>query len=251
MEEETLVKRRILDLAKRAWQQNVYQYTNFLSPAEQDILYRMERELNFIHWECFGGNEACERQMAGFGSEEELGYPGVFPIRLLEISPAGEKFAEPLTHRDYLGALLNLGITRGLLGDIVVRPKRAYVYCAEGIADFIRENLTRVKHTFVTVKEAALTLEEVRPVLEPLRKNVASERLDAVAAAVCACSRSRALTLLREKKVFVNGRAEENADRILKAGDRFSVRGVGKFLYEGVCSETKKGRYTVSLQKYV
>lgn len=251
MEEETRVRRRILDLAKGAWQQNRYQYTDFLSPAELDILYRMSRELDFIHWECFGGNEASERQMAGFGSEEEMGYPGVFPIRLLEILPAAEKFAEPLSHRDYLGALLNLGITRGLLGDIVVRPKGAYVYCSERITEFISENLTRVKHTVVTAREVSLTLEDVRPTLEPVKKNVASERLDVIAAALCGCSRSRVLALFREKKVFVNGKIEENPGKTLKAGDRFSFRGIGKFLYEGVQSETKKGRFVVGIQKYV
>ncbi|MCI8514130.1 MAG: hypothetical protein HFI93_05810 [Lachnospiraceae bacterium] len=251
MDEETLVKRRILDLAKRAWQRNIYLYTNFLSPAEQDILFRMGRELDFVSWECFGGNEACERRMAGFGSEEETGYPRVFPIRLLEICPVAEKFAEPLTHRDYLGALLNLGIVRGLLGDIVVRPKRAYVYCSDGIADFIRENLTRVRHTLVNVREVPLTLEDVKPVRETRKENVASERLDVIAAAVCGCSRSRILEIFREKKVFVNGRVEEDHSRILKEGDVFSVRGTGKFIYEGIRSETKKGRYTVTLQEYV
>lgn len=250
-DEETRVRRRILDLAKQAWQQNSYQYTDFLSLAEQDILYRMNRELDFIHWECFGGNEASERQMAGFGSEEAFGYPGVFPIRLLEISPAAEKFAESLTHRDYLGALLNLGITRGLLGDIVVRPKRAYVYVSERIAEFIQENLVRVKHTVVSAREVSLVLEDVRPTLEPLRVNVASERLDVIAAAVCGCSRSQVLALFREKKVFVNGKMEENPGKTLKAGDRLSLRGTGKFLYEGVQGETKKGRFVVKIGKYV
>jgi RNA-binding protein YlmH len=250
MDEETLLRRHILDLAKKAWQQNVYQYTNFLSPAEQDALQRMRRELDFIHWETFGGNEACERQIAGFGSEEEMGYPGVFPIALLEVAPAAEKFAEPLTHRDYLGALLNLGIVRGLLGDIVVRPNRAYVYCVDSIADYIQENLTKVKHTYVKVSAVGLELEEVKPVLVPVKKNVASERLDVIAAALCGCSRSQVLELFRTKKIFVNGKVEENHSGTLKEKDVLSIRGTGKFIYEGVQAETKKGRYTVTLLKY-
>lgn len=251
MDEETLVRRHILDLAKKAWQQNVYQYTNFLSLAEQDLLYRMSRELDFISWETFGGSPSAERQMAGFGSEEEMGYPGVFPIALLEVSPMAEKFAEPLTHRDYLGALLNLGIERSLIGDIVVREKKAYVYCVDSIEAFLRENLTKVKHTYVKAQAVSLELEDVQPVLKPLRLNVASERLDVLTAALTGSSRSQVLELFRAKKIFVNGKVNENNSGTLKAGDVLSIRGTGKFIYDGVQAETRKGRAVVSVRQYV
>lgn len=250
MDEEMLLKRHVLDLAKKAWQQNVYLYTNFLSMAELDLVYRMGRELNFINWETFGGNASCERQMVGFGSEEELGYPGAFPIALLEVGPMAEKFAEPLTHRDYLGALLNLGIQRSLLGDIVVREKKAYVYCVDTIAPFIRENLTKVKHTYMHARPVSLELEDVRPELASMKLNVASERLDVIVAAISGCSRSQVLELFRTKKVFVNGKMNENNSMILKAGDVLSIRGTGKFIYDGVQAETRKGRYSVAMQKY-
>ncbi len=246
-----LLKRHVLDLAKKAWQQNVYLYTNFLSMAELDQVYRMSRELDFIKWEAFGGNAACERQMVGFGSEAELGYPGEFPIVLLEVAPVAEKFAEALTHRDYLGALVNLGIQRSLLGDIVVRDKRAYVYCVDTIAPFIQENLTKVRHTYVNARPVSLELEDVRPVLAPMKLNVASERLDVVVAALTGNSRNQVLELFRTKKIFVNGKLNENNSGTLKPGDVLSIRGTGKFIYEGVQAETRKGRYSVALQKYV
>ena len=162
-----------------------------------------------------------------------------------------EKFAEPLTHRDYLGALLNLGIERSLIGDIVVREKKAYVYCVDSIEAFLRENLTKVKHTYVKAQAVSLELEDVQPVLKPLRLNVASERLDVLTAALTGSSRSQVLELFRAKKIFVNGKVNENNSGTLKAGDVLSIRGTGKFIYDGVQAETRKGRAVVSVRQYV
>ena len=73
----------------------------------------------------FGGCDGTERNIARFGNSEELGYEEDFPIVCLEILPKSEKFAEPLCHRDFLGALMNLGIERKNIGDISVMHKRA------------------------------------------------------------------------------------------------------------------------------
>ena len=73
----------------------------------------------------FGGCDETERNIARFVDSEEPGYEEDFPIVCLEILPKSEKFAEPLCHRDFLGALMNLGIERKNIGDISVMHKRA------------------------------------------------------------------------------------------------------------------------------
>lgn len=50
-----------------------------------------------------GGYSEAERRAAVFGGERA-------PICCLEIAPAAPKFAEELTHRDYLGSLMGLGL---------------------------------------------------------------------------------------------------------------------------------------------
>ena len=91
--------------------------------------------LTLCHGNCLEGTEGCERQMLRFGSEETLGYEEAFPISCVVIRPSAPKFAEELTHRDFLGALMNLGIERDVLGDIIVRDAVGYVFCEDAMAD--------------------------------------------------------------------------------------------------------------------
>lgn len=101
MKENETLKRRVLDLANRCYQQNIYTFSGFLNAAEVSDVYSMERELDFIPWKLFGGTEGCERQMLRFGSEETLGYEEEFPISCVVIRPSAPKFAEALSHRDF------------------------------------------------------------------------------------------------------------------------------------------------------
>ena len=144
MREEDEIKRRILDLANRCYQQNIYTFSGFLNAAEVSDVYTMERELDFVPWKLFGGTEGCERQMLRFGSEET--------ISCVVIRPSAPKFAEDLSHRDFLGALMNLGIERDVLGDIIVRDAAGYVFCEDTMAAYLAEHITQVRHTSMTTE---------------------------------------------------------------------------------------------------
>jgi len=149
MNDEQILKGRLTDLAKRAYSQNIYTYSNFLSPAELALFEDIRSEVSYIRCETFGGNELCERQVIGFGSEEEFGYPGEFPIAVIKVTPLLAKFSDDLNHRDFLGALMHLGIERDTLGDILIKDNTAYIFCLERIAGYICDELTKVKHTNV------------------------------------------------------------------------------------------------------
>jgi RNA-binding protein YlmH len=251
MDDDSLLKNKISDTANRAYHQNMYTYTNFLSIDQLNIYYQMLPSLNFIHSRAFGGNDSCERQMIQFGSCEEFGYEGDFPIDLIKITPLSKKFAEELSHRDYLGALMNLGIERSLLGDIVIREKEAYLFCVSHITDFIIDNLTTIKHTHIRCEKTDAALSDIAPVLCDCEIICASPRIDAVAAGITKLSRSKAVEFFRSQKVFVNGKVMENNSYTLKDGDILVIRGFGKFIYNGCGNETRKGRVYVKLQKYV
>ena len=224
MDEEILLKRRLIDTANKAYRQNIYTYTNFLSMSELDTYYRTLPELSFIHSEAFGGSASCERQIVRFGSPDDFGFDEPYPIDCIKISPLLRKFADDLTHRDFLGAVLNLGIERSLIGDILIRDNVGYLFCLSHISTFIMENLIKIKHTNVKCEPAAPDTDDFAPVLEDLE---------------------------RTQKIFVNGKCMENNSYALKPDDILVIRGTGKFIYKGCGNETRKGRVYVRLQKYV
>lgn len=253
MNEEQLLKARLKDLAFKSYKQNIYTYSSFLTPAELSVLDSMREELRYVDYETYGGAFLCERQMVGFGSEASLGYAGVWPIHVVKVEPLIDKFSDALSHRDFLGALMHLGIERGVLGDIIVRDgKRAYVFCQDSISDYIMENLTKIKHTNVkcTLTDAAADMGDLAPNMIDISCIVSAPRFDAVVAALAKCSRSEAVRLFQTGKVTLNGRLCERNSMALRDGDIFSVRGYGKYRYCGTGSETRKGRIHVHLKQY-
>ena len=106
-----LLEKRFAELADRAWQQNLFVFTGFLSLAEQEVLWRSAAKAG-VHIELYGGMDGAERCMGRFGDPEEFGYEEPFPICAVKIEPLAEKFAENFSHRDFMGAILNLGIDR-------------------------------------------------------------------------------------------------------------------------------------------
>ena len=250
MDEDKLFRARMKELAQASFRQNRYTFSHFLSVAELTELYSMASLLEYVDYDTFGGNPGCERQMVRFGSERMFGYEEPFPISVLRIEPLMNKFAEELGHRDYLGAVMNLGMERDVIGDILIRDKSAYMFCMDNIAGYIQANLEKIRHTSVKVFPEKGEIDALSPRLEEMEILVSSPRFDAVIAAACKLSRNAALQLFRDKKVVLQGRICENNSMILKEEDVFSVRGYGKFVYKGCGNQTRKGRLYVRLEQY-
>ena len=251
MDDNQLLKARIQELAKASYQQNRYTFTSFLTPAELAVVDELAKELSYIDFETFGGCEICERQMVRFGSKRSLGYEEAYPIAVLLIEPLMEKFAEELGHRDYLGAVMNLGIKREILGDIIIKGKSAYLFCEAEIADYIITNLDKVRHTNVKVCRMEGEIDALKKELQDMEVLVSAPRFDAIVAAVAKISRKEALALFTEKKVLLNGRVCENNSMQLKEESVFSIRGYGKYVYVGSGNLTRKGKIYARLKKYV
>lgn len=244
------LKNRLQELAEKSFRQNVFTFTGFLGLGDQDVFWQEEAKLKYAGYRLWGGCEKADRLIVRFGSPDLLGYEIPFPIVCVHIRPLAQKFADDLSHRDFLGALMNLGIERGVLGDIKVGEKQAYLFCLESIAGFICENLKQVKHTNV---ECIITEDyQSIPQEEPLavRIQVPSLRVDAVLAKVYNISREKSLELFRAGKVYVDGRQCGNCSRQLKEGETVNARGYGKFTLRGEQGETKKGRLVVEAAVY-
>ena len=249
--EDDFLKKRIQDLANQSYRTSQYTYTSFLTQPEQDVYYQLRDTLGDVESALSGGVEGCERQVLRFGGMESLGYDAGFPICCIEISPVLAKFSDKLTHRDYLGALMNLGIERNTVGDIMQKEKCAYLFCLEKVAGYIVENLTQIKHTSVKCRCLEEMPEAVKPQRETVKLVAASMRLDVIVAKLYHLSRSQSLDLFREKKVFVNGRQMENNSGTLKEQDLVSVRGYGKFVCDGISGQTRKGNLNVRISRYI
>ena len=244
------LKSRLKDLADRSYRQNLYTFSGFLSLGEQEQFWAMDRELHYCGSCRWGGYEQAERKVARFGSVEELGYEEEYPILCIHITPLQAKFADALSHRDFLGALMNLGIDRSTLGDIRVGEKEAYLYCLSGMAEYVCEHLDKVRHTSVKcvpVEECAdLPQEEPRELVVQLP----SLRIDACLSKVYNRSRGEILEAFQSGKVYVDGRLCENNSRQLKGGETVNLRGLGKFIFTGEQRETRKGKLSVKVLLY-
>lgn len=252
MSDETeLLKKRFSELAAKSYNADIFTFTDFLGLAEQSVFETVKRQLGGVKYTAFGGADGAERVMLRFGDEGDLGYEVPFPITALKISPKDKKFAEKLTHRDFLGALLNLGIERSCLGDIIIIDNSGYLFCKDSIAEYIRSELFRVRRTEVTVSLVDTLPEGELYKTEELTVQVSGERLDAVIARVFSLSREDAQNLFAKRLVFASGKEISSTSYTPKADEKISVRGHGRFIYRGVSSLSKKGKLNVIIEKYI
>lgn len=240
MNEQELCKKRLIDLSKQANRKGIVLFSDFLNLNELNIYHQSEK-LFETKTESFGGVPYAERQIIAF-IPDALYYEWEYPITALRITPAYPKFAEKLGHRDILGAIMKLGVDRSKLGDIIIGDGEYYLLCEESMAAYFKENLDKIRHTIVTLTECSPADLSVRQELEEHDGIVTSNRLDSVIACVHKLSRSQALDLFRQEKVFVNGKMIQNSTYTCKPDDIVSVRGYGRFIYSSECGTTGKGR---------
>ena len=185
------------------------------------------------------------------GDPDEMGYEAPFPITCVKISPLQQKFADELSHRDILGAVMHLGIERGQTGDILTVGKAAYLFCTPAMGEYICRELTRVRHTTVSCCITDKLPETAETHYESVTVQAASERIDGIIAKLYHISRGECLALFRAGKIALNGAVTENSSAQLKTGDVVSVRGCGKFRYAGITGTTRKGNQIIEVEKYV
>ena len=248
-DELELLGKRFIELSRKA-DNGYYTFSDFLGLQEQAVLTTVKQKL-YSKWVAFGGAEGAERVMVRFGDKEAIGYEEDFPIVTLKVSPKNEKFADRLTHRDFLGTILALGIERSTVGDIVIRDNVGYVFLSDKIAEYVKDSLTRIKHTDVKceitqgVPEGELYKTEIK------RIQANGERLDAIVAKVFSMSRDDASLLFKKRLVFADGREIESLSYTPKVDQVISVRGYGRFIYRGYDSLTKKGKKNIDVLLYV
>ncbi len=238
---------------------------NFLTPGEAAYVLTVARELrSFDRILLFGGYPDAERKrimaLPSFvteldGSVEEKArtyFPEEMSRAVRAIKIQGSGYRE-LSHRDYLGSILALGIERPAVGDVVVQDEHsAVVFCTDKIFDYLASGIDRIASDKVTVCEFIPdeSFGAKREFL-PIRDTVASNRLDCVVGALTNLSREKAQTLIRSGLCEVNYLVEQRVDAAIKVPSVVSVRGYGKFNVLSFDGETRRGRLRLVAQKYV
>ena len=251
LKEEQLLEKRFLELSRTAFHRNIITYTDFLNLNELNILHTIPKSELYSNYITFGGYDTAERQMAAFVPDALSLRTDNYPICILEVSPVNHKFAESLTHRDYLGAILNLGIERFLTGDILIDDNKAYIFVVDKMSDFIIDSLTRVRHTNVIIKKSDIVDFDFKQKTEVIKGTVASIRLDSLLSLAYSSSRTKLTGLIEGGKVFVNGKLMTTNAYQVKEGDIISVRGMGKFKFHGSEGKSRKNRIYVEVHKFI
>lgn len=239
-DEERLMLSRLLDCMRISEKTGRAGFSGFLSPADLELAGRVfpaEAALTL-----FGGYADAERCVVGFNAEE-----GEFPIAVIVC----EGQFDGLTHRDFLGSLMSLGITREIVGDICIDGDKAYIFHLASMSDYITDNLTEVKRTRVKNTVCGIFDVTVNRKYEDFRKSIASSRVDAVIGAAFNMSRTDAAGVIARDLVSVNYRAVDSKDKKICSGDVISLRGKGKVKVLLSGDVSKKGRLFIDIKKYM
>ena len=250
LKEEVLLQKRLIELSKISYQRDIVTFSDFLNLNELNILHTTPKNELHTSYATFGGYDYSERQMVAF-LPDALCYDYEYPISILKISPLQKKFSEKLSHRDYLGSILNLGIERSKIGDILVEDDYAIIFVHDSLENFMLEEVTRIRHTSVMITPLQNQEFHYVPKVEEIKGSVSSVRLDSLLALAFHSSRSKLVAYIEGGKVFVNGKLITSNGYQVKENDIISVRGLGRFRYKETSAQTKKGRCFVTIELYV
>lgn len=248
--EDRLLLAKLWDKIQPGIRRDIPVNTGFLSPREQE----MARLLfgNVPGLTAFGGYEDAERKMLLYLPEyltEDFLMEESSPVVCLR---ASFYHTESPTHRDFLGALMGCGIRRDCIGDICVGESSCDFFVAEEISEYLLEQFDSAGR--VKLKLSAIALADANiplPEFSQIRDTVASLRLDSVIASGFRIGRNLAFDAILAGKAAIDGLPCEKPDRQVTEGMKISLRGYGKIKLESVGGQTKKGRISVVIHRYI
>ena len=224
--------------------------TGFLSPREQEMaryLFGGQPRLVF-----FGGYEDAERRMLCYVPEyleQDSLLSEDSPVVCLRASFFD---GDSPSHRDFLGALMGCGIGRETVGDICVDSGSCDFFVTDGIAPYLIQNLLNVGRSRVRLSQVPLSDARIpQPQVQVIHDTVSSLRLDALVSSGFRIGRSLAVRHIQAGKAAINGLPCEKPDRAVAEKDKIAVRGLGKIALVEVGGQTKKGRISVEIHRYI
>ncbi len=251
--EYKLLIAKVIDKYEFSKTKNKITYTDFLNISEISIIKRILKEEKVSNFIIYGGKDETDRSILIFYPEKfskemvEKNYEKIFNVIRIKL-PNNIKYE----HREFLSGIMKLGIKREKFGDILVTDFGADIISLAEVAKVLENDLK----TLTRFKKSEITIENIKDLtyieneFENLNIIVSSIRLDNFVAELANCSRTNASEIISEGRVFINSIIEFKDSKKINIGDLITVRGKGKFIFDGIEKETKSGRYLLNMRKY-
>lgn len=247
-EEELLFLRRLRDLADISAAKYISRFTLFLTERQQRLAEEFIRQIRINKAVLFGGYGEAVRKQCGFFPVSEDPEEEQFP--LIGIT-AKYPSHTPLSHRDFLGSLMGLGIKRESIGDILPGEGFCTLFLAESIAEYVLQELIKVGNTGVSCSQGFDPARIPMPSFRDIAGTVGSARLDSLVKLLTNLAREKSANLIRGGLVRRNDGPAESVSMAFEPGDTVTIRGYGKFIVDSVGGPTRKGRLPVRARQYL
>lgn len=244
-DEKKFEMRKLLDKIELVMKNHSFESTDFLDPYERLLARSILNRFTDISYTEFGGTSNAERQaifIYPFYLDEKT-----IDFNLSYLRVKGE--IDGLTHKDFLGALLNLGIKRQKTGDILIHNEFTDIILKEEISNYVMQNLEKVGN-----KRVSITYIRKEDLLEPIikyneiSKFIPSMRIDSFLSSVYNISRQDSINIIKNGNVKINWEAIDKPSKELKIGDTISTRGYGRAIIKSIDGVSKKGRLHITVQ---
>lgn len=248
--EDRVLLAKLWDKIHLGMQRDIPANTCFLSPRELEMARFLFGEPENLYR--FGGYEDAERQMLIY-LPDYLGEDALWGEEAPLVCLRGEIYrGDSLSHRDFLGALMGSGITRESVGDICVGDGSCHLFVTAEIAPYLLQGYLSVGRTKLNLCRIPLASVHISPgECQQLRDTVSSLRLDSIISAGFRVGRNAAAEYISAGKASIDGLPCEKPDKTVSEGAKISVRGLGKIQLASVGGQTKKGRISITIHRYL
>ncbi len=256
MDSDKLFLNTLYDRQRVCRDKGIITFTKFLDLNGQSVFSSMSRDCGVLQF-LFGGYAQAERKIGvfvpasyGITPEDEFeAYAQEIPLCVIRIDK--DRFSS-LSHRDYLGAIMNTGITRESIGDIVTDENGAYVVAFDEIGQYLKNELSRIGRATVKTSSSDFSFISAKtPDTKDSFVTDASLRLDNIVSAAFSLSRKNAAAEISAGKVFVNDILTEKADYRVPVGAKIVLRGKGKAVLSEQTGKSRKDRPQIVIKRYL
>lgn len=247
-DDDRIMLSRTLDWAEMSEERYVTKYSFFLDERQCELNEKILASVKFENYLLWGGYENAERKIlcvaAPYSDIDKKDFP-VVPVTFTY------RDEDRLSHRDFLGSLMSLKISRDSVGDILVGTGKTSVFLRDSVVHDVIDNISKIGRTGVKSSVGFDETLVVEREFSEISGTVASLRLDSVISLALKISREKASALIRSGLAEVNHTMADSPKKLICEGDKFSVRGFGKFLFKSVNGATKKDRLHITVCKYI
>ena len=213
-------------------------YSNSTNFVEIKYLNRVKKELKNIKYNIYE---------PFIGATKIILYNKMPNIKIYEIVSSND-----LRHQDILGTLYSLNISDEMFGDVVIWNNRYFIIILSSIDNYIKSNLISIRNSKVDlIEKDPYYLKDYKQEYEEFNIIVPSIRVDVIVSKIINSSRSNALEKIKNGDIYLNYELLTKPTYMLKENDIFSIRKYGKYKFNGIINETKKGNIIVNISKYV